>query len=105
MRSIVRLTLELRRSVNEAILSSDLEMVVATCGEPYAEGKMDDAYSTGVSPKDQWVMCTTELGLRRVEQAGDERPPLLKPKVALASLADELQLERIRVEAGQPALR
>ncbi|KAH9946440.1 hypothetical protein B0H21DRAFT_415663 [Amylocystis lapponica] len=108
---IVTLTLELRRSMGEEMVSCDLETVVAEGGEIYDAEVMDDAYSTGGARTEPnsaaaHILCTTEHGLRRVERYGDgingelksQVTMLLKPKVALESLAEELELWRMDTE-------
>lgn len=111
MKNVVESSLELRRSIGEQILSSDLETIVAANGEVYSADTMEDAYDTGEASKgsgtaENRVLCTTAHGLRRLEKregGGDDEPRwqstvLLKPKVALTSLVGELQLELIEVD-------
>ena len=104
LKGIVGSSLEVRRSVGEEILSSDLGTTIAAPDGAYLPGAMEDAYATGDSPEaaglDVRVLCTTAHGLQRQERrevgkGGEmqvQTTVLLKPKVALSTLIEELEL-------------
>jgi hypothetical protein len=63
----------------------------------------------GLKGSVEHVLCTTDLGLQRVVRSSKEGEPerqtsmLLKPKVALESMIEGLQEERITVKVQELA--
>lgn len=109
LREVVRQALEFQRITGERIISRDLIVTVAPEG-PFDPSCMVDAWLEPKSASDPIdshpVLCTTLLGLVREERKAGEGEGdkegiaavvLLKPKVVLTSLLDELRNEQVRV--------
>ncbi|KAI0941760.1 hypothetical protein AcW1_003560 [Taiwanofungus camphoratus] len=100
---IVKGGLDIHRAIAEDIISCDFEPMNILWGQPFDAEKMDDEYSSGESPEGPCssctaVLCTTQLGLRRIERCvgaantaqESQVTNLLKPKVALEAVIGEL---------------
>ncbi|KAI1793702.1 hypothetical protein LXA43DRAFT_1092493 [Ganoderma leucocontextum] len=109
LREVVHLSLEFQRITGERIISRDLLVVTANPGAPFDPSRMVDEWAEPKSARRHIephpVLCTTQLGLVReerkaAEEAGGEEGisavVLLKPKVVLKSLLDELWNEQVR---------
>jgi len=91
--TIVTAALHLNRVLGEQVTSSDLEIIRYTNGVEFDPTVMEDAEGTdeNIQPSEieGTVLCTTELGLRRVIKVAKadanefQSQILLKPKVAL----------------------
>jgi hypothetical protein len=95
LRRIADMALYLNKAIGEGITSGDLQILYLPCGTPYNPEQMEDGHGGGIEESRATgtrILCTTDLGLRRVEKvsAGGrhdwEEIMLLKPKVALESL-------------------
>ncbi|KAI0824356.1 hypothetical protein BC628DRAFT_1322955 [Trametes gibbosa] len=102
--------LDFRHIAGEQIVSRDLRVVIAASSDPFAPTWMEDEWADGkgatdsASPKGGTVLCTTYLGLERLErgvEAGPKGPGetmvrqvlLVKPKVVLQNTLLELLAE------------
>ncbi|PCH36677.1 hypothetical protein WOLCODRAFT_82678 [Wolfiporia cocos MD-104 SS10] len=101
LKTLIESCLRLRQIIGEEVMSGDFETLTVAPGErfdkdhatdEFADPKADDSSTT-----DHRVLCTTAMGLQRVVQTGGTdseralRPTiLLKPAVALETLASEL---------------
>ena len=114
LREIVQLALEFQRTTGESIISRDLHPVFVPEGSPYDTKFMEDEWTGSKSGRkaaaqhvEQYpVLCTTQLGLQRVEgrvgttasaDKGDgamQSVLLLKPCVVLRSMLEELYDEQ-----------
>ncbi|KAI0708755.1 hypothetical protein C8T65DRAFT_576154 [Cerioporus squamosus] len=112
LREITGLALDFQRVTGERIVSRDLFAVTAQGGDMFSPERMDDEWAdpkrsrTAVKPCP--VLCTTQLGLIREENrmvtvdGADGRwetcsTILLKPKVVLTSMLEELWHEQVEV--------
>jgi len=77
---IVKLALRLNRHLGE-----DWEAAVAHPDQEYEPGLMDDAYDDETTTGEDYVVCTTDLGLR----AAEGHAIIVKPKVVLRSMMKE----------------
>ena len=98
IRSIILASLTLRNAIGEKISSRDLELIAHPLGTPFDPKTMVNGFDDGRKPSRksvQEVLCTTDLGLRSwkgvAKEYGTEYTSeiLLKPKVALRSIARE----------------
>ncbi|KAH9933538.1 hypothetical protein B0H21DRAFT_825798 [Amylocystis lapponica] len=86
----------LRTTIGEDVVASDILPVLEKPGVSFDPQTMEDAYAyaPGESSAPGRVVCAVEIGLRRWEKRmdGQQAPPvwLMKPKVALESMFDEL---------------
>lgn len=76
---IVKLALQLNQ-----ILGDDWEAAVVSPDDKFEPKRMDDAYDDETAVED-YVVCTTDVGLRAVEGRG----AIVKPKVVLRSMMQE----------------
>ncbi|KAG2129866.1 uncharacterized protein EDB93DRAFT_105881 [Suillus bovinus] len=89
--------LQLKKIVMEQITSADLRTVTVPFETTYSAEQMEDAYVDGhPATGGVRVLCTTDLGLRRItrlapsgEKQWDDKL-LLKPKVALKTVVDSM---------------
>ncbi|PIL34613.1 hypothetical protein GSI_03392 [Ganoderma sinense ZZ0214-1] len=111
LREVVHQSLEFQWIAGERIVSRDLFVFTALPGEPFNPSHMVDEWANpkrarhGVDTHP--VLCTTQLGLVREEkkaptegadgEEGITKVVLLKPKVVLTSLLEELSNEQDRV--------
>jgi hypothetical protein len=77
---IVKLALWLNQALGE-----DWEAVVANPDQKFEPKSMDDAYDDETAVED-YVVCTTDVGLREAEDRG----AIVKPRVVLRSMMQEL---------------
>lgn len=95
--NIVKMASRLNKAMGEEVTSADLWPINATSGEKFDSATMEDFESHGEDLDEKAILCTTALGLQRSEKVvrGDavefKVTTLLKPKVALESLADALE--------------
>jgi hypothetical protein len=94
---IINVSLRLNRAIGEEVTSSDFEPVCIELGVLFDPLKMDDVGGDHTSQKTaDRVLCTTEIGLQRVERQTKENRSwmettlLLKPKVALESIVEHM---------------
>ena len=111
LHEIVRLALEFQRITGEHVVSRDLVAVVVPVGVAFDSGHMVDEWADPrKSSRDleaRSVLCTTQLGVIREESRSKEDSELeisstvlLKPKVVLTSMLEELWNEH--AGAGTP---
>ncbi len=105
LREVVRQSLEFQRITGEGIISRDLLIVATNLGEPFDPSRMVDEWADPKGFDHHPVLCTTQLGLVREERkatgSGDGEEGivtviLLKPKVVLTSLLEELWNEQVQ---------
>jgi hypothetical protein len=77
---IVKLALRLNRTLGE-----DWEAAVVSPDQKFESKRMDDAYDDETADED-YVVCTTDVGLRAVDGGG----AVVKPKVVLRSMIQEV---------------
>ncbi|KII95455.1 hypothetical protein PLICRDRAFT_150178 [Plicaturopsis crispa FD-325 SS-3] len=97
--TIIDLSLRLNKTIGQDLTSCDMETIAVKSDEAFDSEFMTDAFDGG-NPRENLatgrVLCTTDLGLQRVEKVskGDievmERTTLLKPRVALDSVVSSL---------------
>lgn len=94
---LFKLALQLNKIMMEEITSADLRTVTVPFETTYSAEQMEDAYVDGDPAADGVrVLCTTDLGLRRITRlatSGDKQWDdnlLLKPKVALKTVIDSM---------------
>ncbi|KAI0326491.1 hypothetical protein GY45DRAFT_1310377 [Cubamyces sp. BRFM 1775] len=98
---MVELALEIKRTTVERIISRDLLVTLAMPGEAFDAARMDDEWNDPkVTSPQGTVMSSTQLGLSKRQilhprggVRSEEVSTLLKPKVALHSLLDDLRKE------------
>ena len=103
---LATMALRLNEVVGEEITSCELKAISMPYGVPFSTRTMDDGYDDGrwhgLASESPQVLCTTELGLlKEVKRyndgkAGWHRVVLAKPKVALESLTNGMQLRDVR---------
>ena len=88
---------QLNKTIGEGITSCDLEPLYMEPEISFDGHTMDDSLNTSdqLTPSDEKVLCTTDMGLRRAEKisgtSGEwHEVTLLKPKVILPSRLLEL---------------
>ncbi|KAF8840355.1 hypothetical protein BDN67DRAFT_903694 [Paxillus ammoniavirescens] len=97
--NIVKMASRLNKAMGEEVTSADLWPSHATTGERFAGATMEDFEGQDENEDGKTVLCTTALGLQRSEKVtqGDtvefKTATLLKPKVALDSVAEGLERE------------
>ena len=100
LQSITSSAVELRSAIAERISSCDMEVVYLPSGALFDPKSMDDSFGDGFrsfegDDKGDTVLCTTHLGMKvsRGVAGGDGTEVvvevLLKPKVALQSVAED----------------
>nr|VWP01540.1 N/A [Ganoderma boninense] len=109
LREVIHTSHEVQRITGERVISRDLLTVVVKPNESFNPSRMVDEWADpkrarhGHKPRP--VVCTTQLGLVREERRTAERAGgemgivevfLLKPKVVLRSLLEELSIEQHR---------
>ncbi|KAG1824475.1 uncharacterized protein BJ212DRAFT_528756 [Suillus subaureus] len=94
---LFKLALQLNKIMMEEITSADLRTVTVPFETTYSAEQMEDAYVDGdPAAGGVRVLCTTDLGLRRITRlatSGDKQwddKLLLKPKVALKTVVDSM---------------
>ncbi|KAI0656118.1 hypothetical protein C8Q70DRAFT_922319 [Cubamyces menziesii] len=107
---MLELALEIKETISERITSRDLLVTSAKPEEIFDAARMDDEWSDpkATSSAEGIVMCSTQLGLIkwRTENAvggarSSELVILLKPKVVMCSLLDDLRKEHVQI-SGLP---
>lgn len=99
--NIVKMASRLNKAMGEEVTSADLWPLNAISGEKFDRSIMENFESSGEESEGKIVLCTTALGLQRSEKAvqGDavefKNATLLKPKVALESVADALDRDEV----------
>jgi hypothetical protein len=102
---VAKLAVQLNRAVGDDSTLGDLEVISLDQGIKFDSEKMDRAYGESSPERDEDeesgedILCTSELGLRRVAKVGDREMTesqegwddiiLLKPKVVLLSDLEE----------------
>ena len=80
---------------NEAIVSGDVELISVGIGEAYDPSSMIDAHVENVRaglPQSRSVLCTIELGLRKMQMGEDVQYTLLMPpEVALEDVLENFK--------------
>jgi hypothetical protein len=99
--SITRLTFRLARAIGEEITSADMHVLCFSGGVVFDPRQMEDGQGTGAGTGrrggvEEKILCSTHLGLRRLEKTTNknggvewEKTILLSSKVALESLLDD----------------
>ncbi|KAH7912717.1 hypothetical protein BJ138DRAFT_1003906 [Hygrophoropsis aurantiaca] len=94
---MIGLAIRINRIIGEDVTSGNLEIVAIQSAAPFDKNNMEDAYEDGhTEPTNSRVLCPTDLGLRRLTRAAIngqshwEEKLLLKPKVALESVVDNM---------------
>ena len=94
--NIVKMASRLNKAIGEEVTSADLWPTNAISGDKFDGAALDNFETHGEDPEGKTILCTTALGLQRSEKVvqGDvvefKTTTLLKPKVALESIADAL---------------
>lgn len=95
--NIVKMASRLNKAIGEEVTSADLWPTNATSGDRFDTATMDNFEAQGEGSEGKTILCTTALGLQRSEKVVQDNvvvfktTSLLKPKVALESVATELQ--------------
>ncbi|EED83895.1 predicted protein [Postia placenta Mad-698-R] len=94
LRSFVNACLHIHKAIGEELTSADFETVAGACGARFEADCMKDEWGGSTEENEEGtVLCTTAMGLRRVEKRdGGEINSimLLKPGVALDSVVKEM---------------
>jgi hypothetical protein len=108
MTTLTRMSLRLNEVIGEEITSCELKAISMPYGVTFSARTMDDGYDDGrwhgLPSELPQVLCTTELGLQKEVKLYDDgtakvnwqRVVLAKPKVALESLINGMQLRDVR---------
>jgi len=103
MKIIVRMALHLNEIIGEQITSCELKVISMPYGVAFNSSTMEDGYDdgrwNGLVPESPHILCTTELGLQKEVKdyiGGWQREVLTKPKVALESATNGMQLRDAR---------
>ena len=97
---IVQLTLDFRRTISESVISRDTLTTVVPPSHPFNPSAMVDEWAKGTCDAEGEiqgsVLGTTHLGLIVEEGSGGHgrRNVLLKPRVVLETMLDELYSEQ-----------
>ncbi|THG93265.1 hypothetical protein EW026_g7930 [Hermanssonia centrifuga] len=109
VRNVVDLSQSTSKAIGEDVISTDFQIIAPYCGDPFIADSMENEYGGGRGEKgsggqsemtDSFVLCTTQLGLRRCEKSkivqteGEDEVKtivLLKTKVALSSMIAEME--------------
>jgi hypothetical protein len=100
MESIVRLSFRLARAIGEEITSAEVHAICFAGRVAFDPTTMEDGQGSIIEGDQQIkerVLCTTHLGLRKLEKILKneeerwERIDILKPKVALESLVQQAE--------------
>ena len=90
--TVMKCAQHLNKTMGEGVTSCDLEPLYIESETPFDDRMMDDSLNTSdpLIPSDEKVLCTTDLGLGRVEKisgtSGEwQEVTLFKPKVILLS--------------------
>lgn len=95
--NVVKMASRLNKAMGEEVTSADLWPINAILGAKFDKATMDNFEPHGEDLEEKAVLCTTALGLQRSEKVVREdvvefkTTILLKPKVALESVADALE--------------
>lgn len=93
---MVAKALKIRHLIDEAMVSSNYEVVVPCAGDAFTAAEMEDAFkSRGVTRRGtSSVLCFTSLSLRRFEKVQGEvhATTLVKSDVGLNTLLEDLGL-------------
>jgi len=91
--AVVEMSLKLNRMLGEEVTAADIETTWAHAQDAYDPKWMEDDYGdwkTYGARRDLKVLCTTDLGLRRLVKADNEvgwvDTVLIKPKVILEEI-------------------
>jgi len=99
--NIVKMASRLNKAMGEEVTSADLWPMNAASGDKFDKANMDNFESSAEDSQGKAVLCTTALGLQRSEKVvqGDsvefKNTTLLKPKVAVESIADDLERDNV----------
>ncbi|KAF8131993.1 hypothetical protein EV363DRAFT_1431287 [Boletus edulis] len=94
--NIVKMASRLNKAMGEEVTSADLWPTNAIMGDKFDGATMDNFETQGEDSEGKTILCTTALGLQRSEKVMQgnavefKNTILLKPKVALESVADAL---------------
>ena len=98
--AVVEMALKLNRMLGEEMKAMDIETTWAHAQDPYDPEWMEDDYGDWKSyggRRDLKVLCTTDLGLRRLVKADNEEgwadAVLIKPKVILEEILSSSPIE------------
>lgn len=94
---IADLCLDIKKVVDEDMISGEFHTMVVSCGASFNSREMDESYTSQKATDAQAaggtkVVCMTEMGLRKIDKKGSDRRSvtLLKPKVVLEAVLKEL---------------
>lgn len=96
LKEITELVLDIQRITGEVVVSRELTITVVTPNAPFEPATMDDEWADPKRPSTSGlVLCTTHLGLLREDIEGTrvKAIPLVKPKVVLRSMLEQLWAE------------
>lgn len=98
--AVVEMALKLNRMLGEEVTAADIETTWAHAQDAYDPKWMEDDYGNWKSygpRRDLKVLCTTDLGLRRLVKADNEDgwvdTVLIKPKVILEEILSSSPIE------------
>jgi hypothetical protein len=98
--AVVELALKLNKMLGEEVTAADIETTWAHAQDIYDPKWMEDDYGnwkTYDARRDLKVLCTTDLGLRRLVKADNEAgwvdTVLIKPKVILEEILSSSPIE------------
>lgn len=102
--NIVKMASRLNKAMGEEVTSADLWPTNATSGEKFDGASLDNFETHAEDSEGKTILCTTALGLQRSEKVVQgnlvefKTTTLLKPKVALESIADALERDEVLPE-------
>ena len=98
--TVVEMSLKLNRMLGEEVKAADIETTWAHAQDTYDPKWMEDDYGnwkTYGARRDLKVLCTTDLGLRRLAKADNEvgwvDTVLIKPKVIMEEILSSSPVE------------
>jgi hypothetical protein len=98
--AVIEMALKLNRMLGEEMTAADIETTWAHAQDAYDPKWMEDDYGNWKSyggRRDLKVLCTTDLGLRRLVKADNEvgwvDTVLIKPKVILEEILSPSPIE------------
>lgn len=98
--AVVEMALKLNKMLGEEVTAADIETTWAHAQDTYDPKWMEDDYGNWKSydtRRDLKVLCTTDLGLRRLVKADNEAgwvdTVLIKPKVILEEILSSSPVE------------
>ncbi|KAK0212131.1 hypothetical protein DFS33DRAFT_1249158 [Desarmillaria ectypa] len=96
--AVVEHAMQLNRVIGQGITSCEMMPLYLVPETPFDANVMEDTFGSASKDSTENVLCTTDLGLMRMEKKGEkwEKRVLVKPKIILRSgLADTILAEEV----------